>query len=37
VKRGVLKQFDQADLSAKIDIATRTVQRWEKGDQVAGQ
>jgi transcriptional regulator with XRE-family HTH domain len=28
------KQFDQATLAAKIDIATRTVQRWEKGDQV---
>jgi repressor LexA len=28
------KQFDQADLAAKIDIATRTVQRWEKGEQV---
>ena len=30
----LLKQLDQADLAAKIDIATRTVQRWEKGDQV---
>jgi repressor LexA len=28
------KQFDQAELAAKIDIATRTIQRWEKGDQV---
>jgi repressor LexA len=28
------RQFDQATLAAKIDIATRTVQRWEKGDQV---
>jgi repressor LexA len=28
------KQLDQATLAAKIDIATRTVQRWEKGDQV---
>ncbi len=28
------KQLDQADLAAKIDIATRTVQRWEKGEQV---
>lgn len=30
----LLKQFDQATLAAKIDIATRTVQRWEKGEQV---
>jgi repressor LexA len=29
-----LKQLDQAVLAAKIDIATRTVQRWEKGEQV---
>ena len=28
------KQLDQSDLAAKIDIATRTVQRWEKGEQV---
>jgi repressor LexA len=28
------KQLDQSDLAAKIDIATRTIQRWEKGDQV---
>jgi len=28
------KQLDQAELAAKIDIATRTVQRWEKGEQV---
>lgn len=28
------KRFDQTTLAAKIDIATRTVQRWEKGDQV---
>lgn len=28
------KKFDQADLAAKVDIATRTVQRWEKGEQV---
>jgi repressor LexA len=28
------KQIDQSVLAAKIDIATRTVQRWEKGDQV---
>ena len=27
------KQLDQSDLAAKIDIATRTVQRW-KGEQV---
>jgi repressor LexA len=26
--------MDQADLAAKIDVATRTVQRWEKGEQV---
>jgi repressor LexA len=30
----LFRQLDQAALSAKIDIATRTVQRWEKGDQV---
>ena len=28
------KQLDQGTLAAKIDIATRTVQRWEKGEQV---
>jgi repressor LexA len=28
------KEFDQAKLAAKLDVATRTVQRWEKGDQV---
>lgn len=28
------KEFDQAKLSAKIDVATRTLQRWEKGEQV---
>jgi len=28
------RQLDQSDLAAKIDIATRTVQRWEKGEQV---
>jgi len=28
------KHFDQSVLAAKIDIATRTVQRWEKGEQV---
>lgn len=26
--------FDQARLAARLDIATRTLQRWEKGDQV---
>ena len=26
--------LDQAKLAAKIDVATRTVQRWEKGEQV---
>jgi repressor LexA len=30
----LLKQLDQSDLAARVDIATRTVQRWEKGDQV---
>ncbi len=30
----LLKQLDQAELAAKIDVATRTVQRWEKGEQV---
>jgi len=28
------KGFDQAKLAAKIDVATRTVQRWENGEQV---
>ncbi|HEY6952848.1 MAG TPA: XRE family transcriptional regulator [Bacteroidota bacterium] len=28
------KEFDQARLAAKIDVATRTLQRWEKGEQV---
>jgi repressor LexA len=28
------KKIDQSSLAAKIDIAVRTVQRWEKGDQV---
>ncbi len=28
------KQLDQSELAAKIDIATRTIQRWEKGEQV---
>jgi repressor LexA len=28
------KELDQTDLAAKIDVATRTVQRWEKGEQV---
>ncbi len=28
------KEFDQATLSARIDVATRTIQRWEKGEQV---
>ena len=28
------KEFDQRKLSEKIDIATRTIQRWEKGEQV---
>lgn len=28
------KDFDQARLAAKLDVATRTLQRWEKGEQV---
>ena len=28
------KEMDQAKLAAKLDLATRTVQRWEKGEQV---
>jgi repressor LexA len=28
------KELDQAKLAAKLDVATRTVQRWEKGEQV---
>jgi repressor LexA len=28
------KEMDQARLAAKLDVATRTVQRWEKGEQV---
>lgn len=28
------KEFDQAKLAAKLDVAIRTLQRWEKGDQV---
>jgi repressor LexA len=28
------KEFDQRTLAQKIDVATRTLQRWEKGDQV---
>lgn len=28
------KAFDQGKLAARLDVATRTVQRWEKGDQV---
>jgi repressor LexA len=30
----ISKQLDQAGLAARVDIATRTVQRWEKGEQV---
>jgi repressor LexA len=30
----IAKEMDQAVLAAKIDVATRTVQRWEKGEQV---
>ncbi|HTY38218.1 MAG TPA: XRE family transcriptional regulator [Bacteroidota bacterium] len=28
------KEMDQTKLAAKLDVATRTVQRWEKGEQV---
>lgn len=28
------KELDQASLASKVDVTTRTVQRWEKGDQV---
>ena len=28
------RALDQAKLAARLDIATRTLQRWEKGDQV---
>lgn len=28
------KELDQATLSAKVDVAVRTLQRWEKGTQV---
>lgn len=28
------KEFDQRALAAKIDVASRTLQRWEKGEQV---
>lgn len=28
------KEMDQAKLAARLDIATRTLQRWEKGEQV---
>jgi repressor LexA len=28
------KELDQTKLAAKLDVATRTVQRWEKGEQV---
>ena len=28
------KEMDQTRLAAKLDVATRTVQRWEKGEQV---
>lgn len=28
------KEMDQARLAAKLDVAVRTVQRWEKGEQV---
>jgi repressor LexA len=28
------KEYDQHTLARKVDVATRTLQRWEKGDQV---
>ncbi len=28
------KEMDQVKLAARLDVATRTVQRWEKGEQV---
>lgn len=28
------KELDQATLAGKLDVATRTLQRWEKGEQV---
>ena len=28
------KSMDQATLAAKVGIVTRTLQRWEKGEQV---
>ena len=28
------KELDQAALAAKIDVVTRTLQRWEKGEQI---
>ena len=28
------KELDQASLAGKLDLATRTLQRWEKGEQV---
>ena len=28
------KELDQTALAAKVDVATRTLQRWEKGEQV---
>jgi SOS-response transcriptional repressor LexA len=30
----IRKDFDQSRLAARLDVATRTVQRWEKGEQV---
>ena len=30
------KEIDQSSLAGKVDIATRTLQRWEKGEQVPG-
>ncbi len=30
------KEIDQGSLADKLDIATRTLQRWEKGEQVPG-
>lgn len=33
-KARLAKSLDQANLAARLDIATRTLQRWEKGEQV---
>ena len=30
----IARELDQSALAAKVDVASRTVQRWEKGEQV---